>query len=71
MRENRYSFASCAKFSGLNSRTIYNRARKLGIETEYGISAAELKNIIEFKSKQARRDSYSKLCAEMEGLYEA
>ena len=71
MSEKRYSLKVAGKFVGVSACTIRYRAEKLGIVTEGGLTAANVKAIAEYlplKTKYARRDSYDDLVAEMREL---
>ena len=70
MSENRYSMRVCSQYSGINQKTVWYRAKKLGMDTNAGLTAAQLKAIIAYGGKMTRWNSGSleELRMEMEGL---
>lgn len=71
MSEKRYSLKVAGKFIGITDSGVQLRARKLGIETEGGLTAEDVKAIAELAPiapKYARRYSYDDLVAEMREL---
>ena len=71
MSDKRYSLKVAGKFIGISDCTVQQRAKKLGIVTEGGLTAANVKAIAEYmstKPKYTRRYSYDDLVAEMREL---
>ena len=70
MSDNRYSLVICSKHLGLSASSVKHRACMLGINTEHGITAKELKRIKEYKVRPGRREkgTLEELEREMEAL---
>lgn len=70
MREIRYSLYTCSKYLGITAQAVRNRALRLGIDTEAGVTATDLKQIKEYKNAKSKygKGSLDELKAEMEAL---
>ena len=70
MSEKRYSLYTAAKVIGTNHMTVKNRAIKLGINTSAGLTAKDVKAIMEYKceTSYAKRYKVEDLKSELEGL---
>lgn len=68
LNEKRYSLNTAARTIGLSDKTMYNRAKKLGIDTRRGLTAQDVKQIQAFYSKQTRKGTEFELRAELEGI---
>ncbi len=51
MSENRYSLITVAKYLGLTTSTVHFRAKKLKINTQFGLSVHDVKLIAEYMRK--------------------
>lgn len=69
MSEIRYSLTTCGKFIGMHPATVQQRAKKLGIDTSHGMTAANLKAVMEYKSYIRKHyGTMDDLRREMEGF---
>lgn len=72
MSENRYSVHTAAKYLSLSVSAVYQRARKLKINTEYGLSVHDVKNIAGYMRKPKGtkfKTTVEDLMKEMEETY--
>lgn len=65
--EKQYSIRTAAKVVGMCEGTVYQRAKKLGIDTRMGLTAKDVKRIQEYRSgkKQMRKCSVQELVEEL------
>ena len=68
MSEKRYSMGVCGEYAKINQATIWARARRLGMETKNGLTASELKAVIQMGHRKGGRSSLEDLKFEMEAL---
>lgn len=68
LNEKRYSLRTVARTVDLCERTVYNRAKRLGIDTRRGLTARDVKQIQAFYSKQTHKGAEFELRAELEEI---
>ena len=68
LNEKRYSFRTIAKEIGLTETTVYNRAKRLGIDTRLGLTAKEAKLVKACYSKNSKKCTQEELRKELEGM---
>lgn len=72
MSENRYSVRTVSKYLSLSESAVYDRAKILKINTKYGLSVHDVKNIGDYirKPKGTRfKTTIDDLAKEMEETY--
>lgn len=68
LNEKRYSFRTVAKEIGVTEMTVYNRAKKLGFDTRFCLTAKEAKLVREWYSKKSKKCTQEELRKELEGM---
>lgn len=68
MSENRYTMMACEEATGISRHTIRYRAKALRMDTKKGLSAAELKRVVDFPEGFVRRRNANALREELGAL---
>lgn len=65
LNEKRYSLRTVSQIIGVSQMTVYNRAKRMGIDTKMGLTAEDAKKIMAYTSKQVRKHSAEELMEEL------